>query len=108
MTKKYKLTEKYIIHYGVKLFQIQALVAFGTVSAGCLGGYIEKEENLSQGGDAWVSDNAWVCGNAKVHGNAIVSGNAMVHGNALVYGNEMVPSLGYSDGRSDGRSESHY
>ena len=25
MTKKYKLTEKYIIHNGVKLFQIQAL-----------------------------------------------------------------------------------
>ena len=84
MTKKYKLTEKYIIHYGVKLFQIQALVSFGTVSSGCLGGYIEKEENLSQDGDAWVSDNAWVSGNAKVCGNAIVSGNALVSGNAWV------------------------
>ena len=54
MTKKYKLTKKYIIHNGVKLFQIQALVSFGAVSAGDLGGYIEKEENLSQYGDAWV------------------------------------------------------
>ena len=82
MTKKYKLTEKYIIHYGVKLFQIQALVSFGTVSPGYLGGYIEKEENLSQDGDAWVSDNAWVSGNAKVHGNALVHRDAKVCGDA--------------------------
>ena len=47
MSKKYKLTEKYITHLGVKLFQTQALVAFGTVVAGELGGYIQSEECLS-------------------------------------------------------------
>lgn len=41
-----------------------------------MGGYIEKEENLSQSGDAWVY------GNAKVYGDAWVSGNAEVYGNA--------------------------
>ena len=84
MTEKYKLTEKYIIHNGVKLFQIQALVSFGTVSDGDLGGYIEKEENLSQYGDAWVY------GDALVYGNAWVSGNAKVHGNARVCGDAWV------------------
>lgn len=35
-----------------------------------MGGYIEKEENLSQTGDAWVFDNAWVSGDAWVSDNA--------------------------------------
>ena len=52
--------------------RIRAKVAFGMVEAGEVGGWIEKEENLSDDGDAWVS------GNAKVSGNAEVSGNAKV------------------------------
>lgn len=47
---------------------------------GELGGYVEKEENLSNDGNAWVS------GNARVYGDAWVSGDAMVYGNARVYG----------------------
>ena len=47
MTKKYKLTEKYIERLGVKLFQIQALAAFGTVAVGELGGYIQNEARSS-------------------------------------------------------------
>ena len=90
MTKKYKLTEKYIIHNDVKLFQIQALVSFGKVSSGYLGGYIEKEENLSQAGDAWVSDNAKVYDNVIVSGDAWVYDNAIVYGDACVYGNAKV------------------
>ena len=86
MSKKYKLTEKYITHLGVKLFQIQALIAFGTISAGELGGYIEKESNLSQVcGDAWVYGNALVYGNARVYGDARVYGNARVYGDARVF-----------------------
>ena len=84
MSKKYKLTEKYIEYFGVKLFQIQAVTAFGSVSEGELGGYIQSEQCLSQSGDAWVS------GNARVSGNALVSGNAQVYGNARVYGNAQV------------------
>ena len=34
MSKKYKLTEKYIEYFGVKLFKIQAVTAFGIVSKG--------------------------------------------------------------------------
>ncbi len=72
MTEKYKLTERYIKRLGVKLFQIQALVAFGTVVAGELGGYIQSEECLSHYGNAWVSGDAQVYGDARVYGNARV------------------------------------
>ena len=84
MTKKYKLTEKYIECLGVKLFQIQALAAFGTVAVGELGGYIQSEECLSHFGDAWVYDNAWVYGNARVSDDAQVYGDARVYGDAQV------------------------
>ena len=40
------------------------MIEFGDVKSGELGGYIEKEENLAQDGDAWVSGNAQVYGNA--------------------------------------------
>lgn len=63
--KKFELTAEFVTNeFGAKLFRIKALVAFGDVEAGELGGYVEKEENLDQGGDAWVSGNARVSGNA--------------------------------------------
>nr|DAM40359.1 MAG TPA: Putative transferase, nesg, ydcK, Structural Genomics.38A [Caudoviricetes sp.] len=85
--KKYELTTDTKMVLGRKLFRIKALVSFGNVKIGDLGGYIEKEENLSQEGNAWVSGNAEVSGNAKVSGNTWVSGNAEVSGNAKVSGN---------------------
>ena len=89
--KKFKLTSEFIVDIsGVKLFRIKALIEFGNVKAGDLGGYIEKEENLSHMGDAWVSDDARISGNAQVFGNAWVSGNAQVSGNARVSGNAQV------------------
>ena len=98
--KKFELTTEFITNmFGKKLFRIKALVEFGNVKAGELGGYVEKEENVSQDGNAWVSGDArvygdaevsgdaWVSGNAWVYGNADVSGDAWVSGNARVYGN---------------------
>ena len=82
--KKFKLTSEFIVDIsGVKLFRIKALIEFGNVKAGDLGGYIEKEENLSHMGDAWVSDDARISGNAQVSGDARVSGDkdyAYAHG----------------------------
>ena len=74
--KKYELTNNSKTVYGKKLFQIRALVDFGDVKAGSLGGYVEKEENLSQCGESWVYNNACVCGNARVCGDACVYDNA--------------------------------
>ena len=79
--KKFKLTSEFIVDIsGVKLFRIKALIEFGNVKAGDLGGYIEKEENLSHMGNAWVSGNAQVSGDARVSGNAQVFGDARVSG----------------------------
>ena len=74
--KKFELTTDTKVVFGRKLFRIKALISFGNVTAGDLGGYVEKEENLSHNG------NAWVYGDAKVYGNAWVYGNAKVYGNA--------------------------
>ena len=85
--KKFELTTEFITNmFGIKLFRIKALVEFGNVKAGELGGYVEKEENVSQDGNAWVYGNAKVSGNAEIYGNAWIYGNAKVSGNAKVYG----------------------
>ena len=69
--KKFELTTEFITNmFGKKLFRIKALVEFGNVKAGELGGYVEKEENVSQDGNAWVSGDARVSGNAWVYGDA--------------------------------------
>ena len=63
--KKFELTTEFITNaFGKKLFRIKALVEFGDVKAGELGGYVEKEGNVSQ------ADNAWVYGDARVYGDA--------------------------------------
>lgn len=67
MEKKFELTDNFVINaLGIKLFQIKCTKAFKNANEGDLGGYVEKEENLSQSGDAWVSGNARVYGNAQV------------------------------------------
>ena len=89
--KKFELTAEFVTNvFGKKLFRIKALVAFGDVEKGELGGFIEKEDNLSHSGDAWVSGNAQVSGNARVYGDAQVSGNTWVYGDAQVYDNARV------------------
>ena len=89
--KKFELTSEFITNiFGTKLFRIKALIEFGNVKAGELGGFVEKEENLNHEGNAWVYGNAEVYGNARVYGNASVCDDARVYGNASVYGNAWV------------------
>ena len=112
--KKYKLTDEYIeLGGGFKLYRIEALIDFGDVKAGDKGGFIEREDNLSHEGTAWVYGNARVCdeatvyGNARVCGNATVCdearvcGNATVYGNARVYGNADILTAAYIGSRFD-------
>lgn len=80
--KKYEFTGEVKVKFGVTLKRIRALIDFGNVKKGELGGFIEKEENLSHENNAWVYDDAWVYGDAWVSGHARVSGNAEVSGNA--------------------------
>lgn len=94
--KKYELTGEVKVKFGVTFKRIRALIDFGNVKKGELGGFIEKEENLSHENNAWVYGNAkvygdaWVYGNAEVYDNAEVSGNAWVYGGARVYGDARV------------------
>ena len=73
--RKYELTEETkTLADGTVLHRIRALrdIPKHGVKAGDLGGWVEKESNLSQHGDAFVFDNAevygeaWVCDNARV------------------------------------------
>lgn len=99
--KKYELTTECKEIGNIKLFRVKALTSFGNVKAGELGGYIEKEDNLSQDGNAWVYGNVWVYGNAWVGGNARVSGNARVYDNARVSGNAEVSGNAWVRGDED-------
>lgn len=98
--KKYKLrTDLVKIHNLTALYRIEAVKDFSNVKKGDLGGWVEKEYNLSQEGNCWVFDEACVYGNAKVYGdanvyheaevwgNSKVLDNAEVHGESKVYGN---------------------
>lgn len=94
--KKYRLLDSDTkVFFGRTLFRIQALNSFGDVQEGDLGGYIEKEKNLSHDGNAWVYNNAQVFDEARVWGNAKIFGNAKVYDNAGVRGNVQI----YGDAR---------
>ena len=88
--KKFILTDETIEMFGVTLHRIKAVRSFGDVKEGDLGGFVEKEENISENFEAWVCGDAKVWGNAKVSGNAKVCGDAKVWGNAKVSGNAEV------------------
>ena len=87
--KIWEFTGETKINLGTTLKRIRAAVELKlrcgiVVVRGELGGWIEKESNLS--------GNAWVSGDAEVYGDAWVSGNARVYGNAEVYGDARVKS----------------
>lgn len=88
--KKYELTEETFTVFGKTLYRIRAVRDFGSVKTGEFGGYIEKEENLSHFGNAWIYGDAWVYGDARVSGDARVFGDARVSENAWVYGDARV------------------
>jgi hypothetical protein len=86
MKKKYELTSEFIEVSGKKLYRIKALVSFGVVNKGDLGGYVESEDNLSQLSDAWVFDDAMVFDEAQVFDDAWVFGKARIFNEAQVFG----------------------
>ena len=95
MLKKYEFTNETQkvedVFGGIRtLHRIKALKDFDDVHKGDLGGWLEKESNLSQREDSWEYDDAqvygyaWVCDNARVYGNAQVHGHARVCDNSVV------------------------
>ena len=79
--KKYELTDEFVLHWsGKKLYRIRALITFGIVVAGQLGGFVESEKNLDQSlfGDAWVYGDARVYGDAQVRSCAVIPERKMI------------------------------
>lgn len=72
----------------IKMQSESGTLASYTVKEGDLGGYIQKEENLSHEGSCWVFNNARVCDdsrvedNAQIHHSVIVSEDSFVKDNA--------------------------
>lgn len=86
--KKYKFIEDdfRIVNNGAsKVHRIVALRDFSDVKKGDLGGYVEKEENLSHEGFAWVYDDGVVFDNARVVNDATVHNYAVVCGATVLY-----------------------
>lgn len=85
---KYELTsETRILITGLNrhvLHRIKALEDFGRVKAGDLGGFIEKEDNLSQEGECWIYDEACVFGNARVQDNSEIKNTCVIYGEAVI------------------------
>jgi hypothetical protein len=79
MNKKYEM-----IPEGA-FYRIRALRDFGNVKVGEMGGFIEKEYNLSHEGNCWIYGDACVSGDARIYGNAMVFGNAKVYDDAEVF-----------------------
>ena len=93
--KKFEFTgETKTLLDGTVLHRIKALVCIksntGNVEVGDIGGWVEKEDNLSHDGNAWVYGDAEVYGNARVFSDAKVCNDAKVYGNALVYDNAWI------------------
>jgi len=71
MDKKYELLmDDSIMHDNTTLYRIRALRDFGSVKKGDLGGYIEKEYNLSQYSTSWVYGKDCVYGNSRAYGKS--------------------------------------
>ena len=101
MERKYEMLESDTIEVcGHVLHRIKSLIDFGIVKKGELGGYIEKESNLSQYGTCWVYDSACVMGDATLLENAMVLDNAIVCDNAFLSGSAMVREYGRVMGNS--------
>lgn len=127
MEKKYELVKDDTLSWtdlegnDITLYRIRALKNFecpvkedslfsNYINKGDLGGYIEKEENLSHEGGCWVFHKARVYGNAQVlenarlynlanvFGNAIVKGYARLLGSAYVYGDAVISDHSELDG----------
>lgn len=100
MGRKYEFTGETKKYIEKTLHRIRAVRSFGDVQSGDIGGWIEKENNLSHKNNAYVYGNAWVGGDAHVYDNACVYDNAHVYDNAYVYGDARVYDNAYVYGEA--------
>lgn len=82
--KKFKLTDETMKFKRRTLYRIEALIDFDDVNKGDKGGWVEKEENLSQNGDSWIYDDAKVYDDAVIQNDAKVFDESIIHDKAYV------------------------
>ena len=88
--RKFELTDETLqLASGVTLYRIRALIDIPRhgVKAGDMGGWVEREDNLSHEGDAWVGGDALVLEEARIVENALIKMSARVSGSAFILGN---------------------
>lgn len=85
-------------------FRVKALRAFADVEIGDIGGYVEKEHNLSHHGDCWIYDHGMACDDGRVCGNGIVADYGLVCDTGRVSGYGMVCDFGMVTDNSKVRS----
>jgi carbonic anhydrase/acetyltransferase-like protein (isoleucine patch superfamily) len=98
--KKYELTQESVQAHDLTLHRVKALIDFGQVSAGDIGGFVESEANLSQEGTCWIYDNSGCSGNSCVSGDASVSEGSWIYGDATVSGNATVRGSSWISGNA--------
>ena len=94
MEKKFELTEETKIVNGATLHRIRALKDFHDVKKGELGGWIEKEKNLSHEGNCWIYNNACIMNDACVMNDACMFDNTKMRDYSRMYGNSSM--FGYA------------
>lgn len=87
---KYELTDETMRIEGSILHRIRALESFSDVRSGDLGGYIEKESNLSHEGLCWVYDSACVMDDAIISDNAKIKDMSRIINSASIMGNAVI------------------
>jgi hypothetical protein len=97
---KYKLGERDEATGFYRIIALRDIPRHG-VRAGDVGGFVAREENLSQDGDAWIEGDARVFDDALVCGEALISGSARIYCTSRVYGNARV----YDKARVHGNAE---
>ncbi len=76
--------------FNTLVYRIQATRDFADVIEGQMGGYIEREYNLSQHDDCWLYDNSVCMQNARVHENCQVRNNSQILHDAQAYGKSSI------------------
>lgn len=94
---KYVLTKNKKVFEGVTLYQIKSTrIILGRAShirnikKGRLGGWVESENNLSQGGCCWIEVDSIVMGNAVVKDDSRINSNSVISENSKVIGDSYV------------------
>ena len=81
--KKYELTQETNEQGLHRIRALRDIPRYG-VKKGDLGGFVERENNLSQEDDCWIANDATVMGHAIVKDDGIVMGDATVKDNVII------------------------